>query len=293
MNLTSPNTIRRLLKKHRTLPLKRLGQNFLINKLILLKVIRTANLRPREVILEIGPGIGNFTQELAKRVKKVITVEKDPKMVEILKETTKNLKNIKIIQADILKIPAKHLPATNYKIVANLPYYIVSPVIRKFLDYNPPTTSSRLRRAPTKNPPKEMILIVQKEIAKRIVVRPPDMNLLAVSVQFYSEPKIISFVSKKSFWPQPKVDSAIIKIIPRQFRVPISRQFREQFFRIVRAGFSQPRKQLLNNLSKMLKLDKGKVKFWLLKNEVQPNQRAETLTLEDWILLTKKFRFLP
>jgi len=129
--------------------------------------------------------------------------------------------------------------------------------------------------------------MVQKEVAQRICAKPPDMSILAVSIQFYAKPEIISYISKKSFWPSPKVDAAILKIVPRQFCVPASRQFCEQFFRIVKAGFAHPRKQILNNLSNELKYNKGVVKSWLLKNNIQPTQRAETLTLEDWIKLTK------
>ena len=306
MDLFSLKVIKNLLRNYGVFPSKRLGQNFLIDKLVLLKIIKTANLQPNDVVLEIGPGIGNLTQEIAKRAKKVITIEKDSKMVEILKETTKNLKNLKIIRANILKVPNYQLPIANYKVVANLPYYIVSPVIRKFLE--------------REKKPREMILMVQKEVAQRICAspakvfasqkfrraRPPKMSLLAVSVQFYAHPEIVSFVSKKSFWPQPKVDGAILKIIPNKTIQKTSgrlffvkKENKDLFFRIVKAGFSQPRKQLVNNLSKGLaqsspnglKLNKEKVRIWLLKNNIQPSQRAETLILENWISLTRDFNF--
>lgn len=295
MNLFSERIIKNLFQKYSVKPAKRLGQHFLVDKRVLQKIIRTANLKPEETVLEVGPGIGNLTRELAKRVKKVITIEKDPKMVEILKEQLKDFKNLKIIQTDILKTELSTIPSIcvnlltgrKYKIVANLPYYIVSPVIRKFLE--------------SQIPPKEMILMVQKEVAQRICARPPKMNLLAISVQFYAQPKIISFVSRKSFWPQPKVDSAIIRIAPL---IDADRKLinADLFFRIVRAGFSQPRKQLINNLSRLNfssknlsgqakkpKLNREKVKRWLLKNKIQPVQRAETLTLRDWLKLTKSF----
>lgn len=276
MNLTSKSVIKNLFKKYKICPLKRLGQNFLIDKGVIKKVIKGAKLLPTDVVLEIGPGIGAITQELAKGAKKVIAVEKDPKMVEILKETLRDFKNVEIINKDVLKIEPKtcHLKPKTYKIVANLPFYITAPVIRKFLENN--------------NPPQEMILIVQKEVAQRICAKPPKMNLLAVSVQFYAKPKIISYISKKSFWPVPKVDSAIIQIIPPSSAYG-STLFREQFFKIVKAGFSQPRKQLVNNLAKTLKLNKEQVKFWLLKNNIQAIQRAETLNINDWINLTKTF----
>ena len=284
MDLTSLKVIKNLLKKQGTAPLKGLGQNFLIDKSVLEKIIKSANLEKNDIVLEIGPGIGTLTQELAKKVKKVVAVEKDKKMIEILKETFGDVKNVDIVQEDILKSNIQNLISnTSYKVVANLPYYIVSPVIRKFLE--------------TENPPKEIILMVQKEVAQRICAKPPNMSILAVSVQFYSKPEILFYVSKNSFWPRPEVDGAVIKIVPRRFRVFVSRQFCERFFRIVRAGFSHPRKQLANNLSKGLalslpnglKLDKKEAENWLLENKIKPAQRAETLTIKDWIRLTKNF----
>ena len=262
--------------KYKVYPKKRLGQNFLADKNVLEKIIKAGNITSEDIILEIGPGTGILTRELVKKAKKVIAIEKDPAMVEILRERFKEIKNLEIVQKDILKIDPPQKP---YKIIANLPYYITSPLIRKFLE--------------EKRKPTLMVLMVQKEVGQRICAKPPDMNLLAVSVQFYAEPKIISYISKKSFWPQPKVDSAIIRIAPRQpaqHRTCSGAGFREQFFRIVKAGFSQPRKQILNNLSKKLKLSKEEVKNWLLKNNIQPDQRAETLKVQDWINLTKSFK---
>ncbi len=298
MDLTSKIVIKNLLKKHKTYSSKRLGQNFLIKKLVLKKIIEAAELSPEDIVLEIGPGIGNLTQEIAKRVhpikspprqgvpkgqfnrvKKVIAVEKDKKMVEILKETLKDFKNIEIIHADILKVLDSifQIPDSKYKVVANLPYYITSPVIRMFLE--------------SLNPPKLMILMVQKEVAERICASPPKMSLLAVSVQFYGKPEIVSLVSKKSFWPSPKVDSAILRIT----QIHTDRKTdSHRFFEVVRAGFSHPRKQLVNNLLTLdslngVKLNKEKIKSWLLENRIKFSQRAETLSIKDWMNLTKTF----
>ena len=287
--------VRGLLKKYKISPVKWLGQNFLIDEKVLRKIIEAAELSENDIVLEVGPGIGNLTAELAKRVKKVIAIEKDKKMVEILRETLKNFTNIEIIEGDILKINLKPYTSKPYKVVANIPYYLTSPLIRKFVE----TVEVK---------PQLLVLMVQKEVAQRIVARPPAMSILAVSVQFYAKPEIISLVSKKSFWPSPKVDSAITKI--SAFNQPRKSAFNQRFFKIVRAGFSQPRKQLINNLSKNLKvdelklistrrslalarvIDKIKVRDWLLKNKIQPTQRAETLNLEDWINLTKSFIIL-
>ena len=270
--------IKRLLKKYNIRPSRRLGQNFLVDEKIFSKIIETANLSENDVVLEVGPGIGNLTVELAKSVKKVIAVEKDQDLVRILKELLDcwKVRNVRIVEGDIRKIENCKLKIENcYKVVANIPYYLTSPLIRKFLEAS--------------NAPKEMILMVQKEVAQRICAKPPKMSILAVSVQFYAKPEIISFVSKKSFWPQPKVDSAIIKIKPL-----INADKRlinaDLFLKTVKTGFSQPRKQLANNLSNGLKMDKGKVKNWLLKNNIQPTQRAETLTIEDWLKLLKSYK---
>ena len=270
MNL---RTVKKLLKKYGIYPLKRLGQNFLIDKNVFQKIIKAASLSKNDVVLEIGSGIGNLTLQLAEKVKKVVAIEKDKRMCEILKEVLRNLdiKNVEVINKDILKINTRYV---KYKLVANLPYYITSPIIRKFLEM--------------KNQPREMVLMVQKEVAKRICAKPPKMSILAVSVQFYAKPEIISFVSKKSFWPQPKVDSAIIKITPS--RLTSTTNFNPLlFFKIVKAGFSHPRKQLINNFSKKLKINKEKIKTWLLRNKIKPTQRAETLTLKEWLNLTKTY----
>jgi len=281
MDLTSPTAIKELLAKHGTRPSKGLGQNFLIDKNVLDKIIDSADIKPSDIILEVGPGIGILTQELAKKAKQVIAVEKDKKMCEILEKTLSNYKNMEIIQGDILKLDIFKLISnfkfqiSNFKVVANIPYYLTSPLIRKFLESN--------------NPPQEMILMLQKEVAQRICSKPPDMSLLAVSVQFYAEPKIVYYVSKNCFWPSPKVDSAIIKIIPRPSALN-SASSRDSFFKVVKAGFSQPRKQLLGNLSKMLKLDRVQTEKWLKKNQINPKQRAETLSVGDWKNLFKGYR---
>lgn len=267
--------VKNLLKKYGISPSKRLGQNFLVDERALKKIVDAANLSKDDVVLEIGSGIGNLTIELAKKAKRVIAVEKDIKMCKILKELLEcwNVKNVEIVNEDILKLKSEILNLKSYKLVANLPYYIVSPVIRKFLE--------------SENPPIEMILMVQKEVAQRICAKPPDMNLLAVSVQFYAKPKIISFVSKNSFWPRPNIDSAIIKIL--NLKSKILNLNKDLFFKIVKTGFSQPRKQIINNLSKGLSLEREEVRKWILESGISPTQRAETLKIDDWLKLVKSF----
>ncbi len=272
MNLISKNVVKQVLDKYEIRPLKRLGQNFLVSKKALNDFINACDLRKSDVVLEIGPGLGTITQEIAKKVKTVITIEKDKKMCEIMKETLSDLNNIEIINQDVLKIFNSQFSISNYKVVGNLPFYIAAPVIRKFLE--------------TKNQPKEMIFMIQKEVGQRICAKPPKMSLLAVSVQFYAKPKIVSYLPKNSFWPQPKVNSTIIKIIPQK-QVIVNVKL---FFEVVKAGFAHPRKQLRNNLSKRLKMNKEKTEQWPLKNNIQPNKRAETLNVQDWINLTKTIK---
>jgi len=273
MNQFSEKSTKNIFKKYRIQPLKRLGQNFLIDKAAIKKIIEASNLNSDDIVLEIGPGSGVLTKELASKIQKVVAIEKDYKMIEILKEELKDFNNIEIIQGDILK--NKTFKIKDYKVIGNLPFYLTAPVIRQFLEAD--------------NPPKEMILVVQKEVGQRICAKPPKMSILANSVQFYAKPEIISYISKKSFWPSPKVDSAIIKISKKPLLA--SKIDRNLFFKVVKAGFSQPRKQLINNLSKGLKIERENIKKWLLINKIQPSQRAETLNVEDWVNLTQNFNF--
>jgi len=279
-------------------PKKQLGQHFLRSKSVLNKIIEAADLKNTDLVLEIGPGLGILTEKLAEKAGRVVAVEKDSRLIPLLKEKFAKTNNVEIIQGDILEIlsakckaqSAKlQLKTQSYKVVANLPYYAATHIVRRFLEL--------------KNQPELMVLMLQKEVAQRICACPPKMtrstnsgssragrgmSLLAVSVQFYAQVKIISYVSKNAFWPKPKVDSAIIKIEPLIY-ADKRLIYADRFFKIAKAGFSQPRKQLLNNLSKVLKLSKEKVKVWLLKNNLEPKLRAESLTLDNWLALTKTF----
>jgi len=268
------------LKKHNIKPNKRLGQNFLISDIILEKIIEASQIKLSDIILEIGPGTGTLTKALAEKAQKVIAVEKDKKLADVLKGELENneIKNVEIINQDILDIKYKILN-TEYKLIANLPYYITAPVIRMFLE-NPPDNKS----------PKLMVLMVQKEVGQRICAIPPKMSKIAVFSQFYGKPEIISNVPKECFYPKPKVDSVILKITP--FNNLDKNIDKNLFSKIVRAGFSQPRKQLINNLSKSLDIKKQKIEDWLKKNNIEPKQRAETLKIKDWINLTDTYYFL-
>ena len=257
-------------------PKKSLGQNFLINERIYKKIIDAAEIQKGNTVIEVGPGLGTLTQFLLDTGAEVLAIEKDHKLAEYLKTKFADEKRAKIIEENILGFQPQNykLQITNYKIVGNIPYYLTSHLLRTVFE-----------KWPT---PKLVVLMIQKEVAQRIVAKPPNMSLLAVYVQFYADPKIISYVSKNCFWPSRKVDSAIIKITPRG---QTSRQAGGQtspdlFFRVVKAGFSQPRKQLSNNLSKILKMDRKKVNEWLSRNNIGSSQRAETLSIENWKNLT-------
>lgn len=256
---------------------KRLGQNFLISEKAIARLVEAADITGSDTIVEIGPGIGNLTKEMAKPAKQIIAIEKDERMCELLKKTLKDFKNVKIINGDALRVDdlISQFLKGGYKIAANLPFYITAPVIRKFLESD--------------TPPKKMVLIVQKEVGERICSAYPDLNILAVSVQFYAKPEIISFIPKTCFLPEPKVDSVILKITPAYTDLSKDIKFREQFFKIVKAGFSQPRKQIINNFSNNLKVSKEETKTWLAKNNIKPEQRAETLEVKDWIKLSQTF----
>ncbi len=275
-----------LLKKYGARPSRKLGQNFLIDNDVLEEIIEASSLSKNDVVLEVGPGTGVLTFSLAEKVKNVIAFEKDEKLYLVLKKRMKELsvKNVKIFNEDILKIDPKNFLPKEYKIIANIPYYLTSPLIRKFLE--------------TENQPDLMVLMVQKEVAERICAgllierlkqqRKTKRSLLAISVQFYAKAYIVSFVSPVSFWPEPKVTSAILKITPDK-SLKYSATFIKEFFKVAKAGFSQPRKQLLNNFSRELKISREVVRNWLLKNNIKPEQRAEKLTLKDWQKLTKTF----
>ena len=275
MDIVSKTEVMAVLKKERIFPSRKLGQNFLIDETILKKIIKISNRLNKDTVLAIGPAMEILTRQLAKKAKRVIAVEKDPKMVKILKKTLEGMNNVKIIFGDILTIKPSALELdlnSGNKIIANLPYSAAAPAIRRFLE-NFKTQFS------------EMTLLIQKEVAQRICAAPPRTNLLAVSVQFYAKPKIMFFVPKESFFPQPKVDGAVIKIIPLKTKYcPL---FSGRFFKILKAGFSHPRKQILNNLSTELKLDKKTIRSLLLKNGISPEQRAESLKIKDWINLAK------
>jgi 16S rRNA (adenine1518-N6/adenine1519-N6)-dimethyltransferase len=263
---------------------KGLGQHFLIDEEVLELITSAAELTPTDIVLEIGPGLGVLTRELAKRAGWVVAIELDNKLAAILEQSLASFNNITVVNEDVLGIApgallGKQLPPevkspSSYKLVANLPYYITSPVLRHFLE------------ATVK--PQLMVVMVQKEVAEQIVAQPGQMSLLSVSVQLYGQPAIIGYVPARCFYPAPEVDSAVLSIaVYPQPSVEITD--RESFFALVRAGFSASRKQLANSLAQGLGVSKTEGLSLLERADILPQRRAETLTLEEWARLWRVF----
>lgn len=258
-------------------PNKLMGQHFLESPETALKIVKAANLSPEKTILEIGPGLGALTFELAARSKRVIAVEKDKNLFALVQQNleTKNIKNVGLVCGDILKVPLTELGLPNkYSVVANIPYYLTSRLIRALLE--------------NKNLPQEIFLTVQKEVAERIIAEPPRMNLLALGVQAYGEPKIIFPIPRRVFHPVPKVDSAFIVIANiSKTKLGLDAEREKLFFKIARAAFGQRRKTLLNSLASNMAVPKTEVQRILKSAEIDPGQRAENLAPEDWTKIAK------
>lgn len=311
------NTIKSILRENKLWTNKSLGQNFLVSEKALRKIINAANLSKDDFVLEIGPGLGVLTDELAERAKLVLAVEKDYKLAEFLRKRFKSYKNVKIIHEDILRFSliSDRLPSIEssivkgslieqrktknvadsvrqktkneaYKIVSNLPYNITSPVIKKFLE--------------DENRPTEMILMVQKEVAERLTAKPgsSDRGILTVMIEFYGKAEIIDMVNRNCFWPVPEVDSAIIKIVTKSYeklqKVATNRNhlqpFVTSFMRLIKIGFSQKRRQIHHPLASGLHLSKPEILDILKLAKIDPAKRAEDLNLDDWINLYEHYQ---
>jgi 16S rRNA (adenine1518-N6/adenine1519-N6)-dimethyltransferase len=264
---------RLLLERHGIAPKKSLGQNFLHDPNALEKIVELAGLPPGMTVVEIGPGTGNLTRVLAREAARVIAVELDERLVSLLRAELAAEPRVELVHGDILDINlADRVGTAPYMVVANLPYYITSAVLRHFFE-NPPR-------------PDRLVLTVQREVAERLVATPGEMSLLAVSVQFYGQPRIVMHLSPAAFWPRPDVESAVVRIdvYPAP---PVAVPDERLFFRVVRAGFGQKRKQLRNSLSAGLHLDKARADALLSEAGVDPRRRAETLGLEEWAAITR------
>jgi 16S rRNA (adenine1518-N6/adenine1519-N6)-dimethyltransferase len=264
-----------LLKRFGILPKKSLGQNFLTSISALNQIIQAANLTREDVVLEIGAGIGNLTRLLAAKAKRVVAVELDSRMLSPLEEMLQGSSNVEIVHGDILKLNPDTLGLRHaYKVVANIPYYITSILLRHLLESKPQ--------------PSQMIVTVQRDVAKRICAAPGEMNLLALSVQVYGSPHIAGEIPSASFYPPPEVDSSIVAI-PMFAQPMLPEPHLKLLFRLAKAGFSQKRKTLRNSLSAGLRISTRDAGELLEKSGIDPMRRAETLSLLEWKNLTEKY----
>ena len=261
-----------LLKRHRLQPHKGLGQNFLQDPMALEEIVSAAEINPTDTVLEIGPGLGSLTRYLAVSAREVVAVELDRNLLPPLKAILSPYKNVCLIQGDILKLsPADLVNESNYIVAANIPYYITSAVIRHLLSGD--------------KKPRRIVLTVQKEVAQRICSAPGDLSLLALSVQVYGRPRIAARIPADAFYPVPKVDSAVlcIDIYPSPL---ISAELIDTFFHLSKAGFSQKRKMLRNSLSSGLHIPPTEAADLLMRANIDPQRRAETLSIDEWSQLT-------
>lgn len=279
--LYSPATVKKVMNKHQFKTSKKYGQNFLIDENIIHKIVDAVEIKQDDLVVEIGPGIGTLTAELAKLAGKVKAIEIDKKLIPILEENLSEFDNIEVLNTDILDTNINDLIAKdgefeNAKIIGNLPYYITTPIIMKILE--------------EKASVKSITIMVQKEVADRLKALPggKDYGALSIAVQYYSEVSFITQVPRTVFIPKPNVDSAVIRLDIRGIP-PIKVDDEKMFFKMVKAGFSQRRKTLLNALSHSLNQSKEEIEKVLIQSDINSLRRAETLSLQDFATLTNYY----
>lgn len=255
-------------------PKKNFGQNFLKSDKIAADIVASAEITPDDTIIEIGPGTGILTEQLVKTGATVFAIEKDFDLIKTLKRNIGEPKNLKVIHQDALWFDLDTIKPP-YKVVANIPYQITSPLIRKFIE--------------GENKPEVIVMMVQKEVAERITAKPGNSSrgLLTIIVEYYARPEILFGVSKKEFYPVPKVDSAVIKLKTKILDVKTKDVNENAFFKIVKAGFSSKRQQIHNSLAATMRMEKAETLGILNEAGIEPTLRAEDLTLENWIVLTR------
>ena len=276
--LSSHSATMDLVKRHGFKFTKSLGQNFLIDDNIVDKIVAGAGIGPSDKIIEVGPGIGTLTREMASRAGALMAVEIDKNLIPILADTLGDFENVKIVNEDIIKADIRGLIDENLdggpvKLVANLPYYITTPIIMRFLEENINVT--------------DIVVMVQKEVAERMNAQPggKDFGALSVAVQYYCDTEIVAKVPRHLFVPQPNVDSIVIAL-----RVRPERKYKvddeDLYFKVVKAAFGQRRKTLLNSISSMGNLAKDQVKEALEEAGIDPKRRGETLSLDEFAILS-------
>ena len=268
-----PLEIPKILQRHNITPKKSLGQNFLLDPIALSWVANSAGIEPGDVVLEVGPGLGSLTRYLAEQAEKVVAVELDERLISPLEEILEPYDNVRVVQGNVLEIPPGELvDAPDYLVVGNIPYYITSHLIRHLLE-------ARL-------PPQRMVLTMQQEVAERICAAPGDMSILSLSVQVYGRPFIVALIEPYFFYPAPQVNSAILRVdmYPEPY---VPEEDLDTFFRLVKAGFSQRRKNLRNAISGGMRWSKAEAVEKLEAAGIDPRRRAENLSLDEWRRLTE------
>jgi 16S rRNA (adenine1518-N6/adenine1519-N6)-dimethyltransferase len=267
MNLP-PLDLYELMRRHGLRPDKSLGQNFLRDSAALEEIVKAAEIKPDDSVLEIGAGLGSLTRFLAVSAKAVTALELDHGLLPVLQEVLAPYPNVRLVEGDILKLsPAKLVEQDDYLVVANVPYYITSAIFRRLLE-----------KAPR---PRRIVLTVQQEVAERVCAAPGDMSLLTLSVQVYGKPVIAAKIPAEAFTPAPKVDSAVVRVDLYPEPV-IPMPLLDRFFRLAKAGFSQKRKTLRNSLSAGLAISTSQAAQILEQAGIDPQRRAETLSLAEW-----------
>ena len=281
LKLTSPSTIRYIMDKYGFRFSKSLGQNFLIDEGTVHRIVTNAEVGPEDVVLEIGPGIGVMTQVLASRAKKVVAVEIDASLLPVLSETLEGLDNVTVVHGDILEVDVKTLIESHFgdqkpKVVANLPYYVTTPILMRFLEEQLPVS--------------EIVVMIQKEVAERMTASPSTKayGALSIAVQYYCEAAVVQKVPPTVFMPQPNVESLVIRLKLRQAPC-VALKDPAFFFRLVKAAFGQRRKTLLNALSAGLALPKDRILQVLEAVDIPPNTRGEALSIESFATLANAF----
>ena len=273
MSQIPPLNAAALLKRYDLRAHKGLGQNFLQDPIALETIVAAAEIQRTDTVLEIGPGLGSLTRYLAVSAKEVVAIELDKNLLPPLKAVLDPYQNVQLIQGDILEFSTKDLGLENhYVVVANIPYYITSAVIRHLLESG--------------SKPRRIVLTVQKEVAQRICAGPGDLSLLALSVQVYGQPRIAAYIPAGSFFPAPKVDSAVL-VIDIYSSLRIKEEYLDTFFKLIKAGFGQKRKTLRNSLSSGLHISPAGAAEILLQANIDPQRRAETLAIEEWQRLSE------
>ena len=274
--IASPQVTQHILNRFKLRADKKLGQNFLIDENVVHQIVAAAELSEADTVLEVGPGIGTLTQGLAESKARVVAVELDTRLLPVLATTLNGYDNVRVVHGDILKVNImEEVGAPSFKVCANLPYYITTPIIFALLE-------KRL-------PMERLVAMVQKEVAERMAAQPggKEYGALSVAIQYYTEPKIAFIVPPTSFIPAPAVDSAVI-VCKRREKPPVEGCDEGLFFRVVKAAFSLRRKMLSNSLKNM-GIKSEQVAKWLELAGVDGKRRAETLSLEDFAKLTNSF----